>query len=164
MSASLGRPYPWIEPSSVNSESKYRLKADGRITLIHVTGQVERSLVTRDEHGPLVEMIRSVKSGRGDQPSGIFYINEWRHVLVKAAGCTWFAGVYDTILEFDLDGAVISPRAPAGVTPGRPWTGPRVGMKYTLTAGGDDIYCKVRLNKRAEQQEFLSDYVNDAAE
>lgn len=157
-----GLPYPWIEPSVVNREAKYRVTADGAVRLVYVVGQRERALLTTDSHPELVGMVQRVKTAHGEQPSGVFYINEWRHVLVKAAQCTWYAGVYDRLLEFDLDGTTISARASQDLKPGDPWPGPRVGIRYTLTASGNDIYCRRTISKRTERQEFLSDYVSDA--
>lgn len=158
-----GLPYPWIEPSTVNTEGKYRVTVDGQVRLILTVGRRERALLTTDQHPELVDMVSAVKAGHGEQPSGVFYINEWRHVLVKAAGGTWYAGEYPSILEFDLDGRVVSGRAPAGLKAGEPWTGPRVGVRYTLAATGDDIYCKRMVSARVERQEYLSDYLDDAA-
>jgi hypothetical protein len=158
-----GLAYPWVEPSTVNTEGKYRVTADGEIRLILTVGRRERTLLTTKDHPALVEMVGDVKAGHGEPPSGVFYINEWRHVLVKAGGGTWFAGEYNSILEFDLDGKVISARAPSGLAPGDAWTGPRVGVRYTLAASGDDVYCKRMICSRTERQEYLSDYIDDAA-
>ena len=163
MAANSGLPYPWLEPSSVKSEGKYRCTSDGRVKIIHMVGRRERALLTTDQHPDLVAMIGEVKRAHGDEPSGIFYINEWRHVLVKAGGGTWYAGSYDPILEFDLDGTVISTRAQPGLNPGDRWTGPQVGIRYALAANGQDIYCRHMISKSVERQEYLSDYVKDAS-
>lgn len=157
-----GLPYPWIEPSVVNREAKYRVTVDGAIRLVYVLGQRERALLTTDAHPELVSMVQRIKTAHGEQPSGVFYINEWRHVLVKAGHGTWYAGVYDPMLRFDLDGETISARAPKSLAPGAVWPGPRVGVRYTLAASGNDIYCRRMISKRTERQEFLSDYVSDA--
>jgi hypothetical protein len=146
----------------VNREAKYRVTADGSIRLVYVVGQRERALLTTDAHPELVRMVQRTKTAHGEQPSGVFYLNEWRHVLVKAARGTWYAGVYDPVLRFDLDGEDISATAPKNLRPGEAWPGPRVGVRYTLAASGDDIYCRRMIAKRTERQEFLSDYVSDA--
>jgi hypothetical protein len=158
-----GLAYPWLEPSTVNTEGKYRLGANGEIRLNLTVGPKERTLLTRERHPDLVGMIASVKRGHGEPPSGVFYINEWRHVLVKAGGATWYAGEYSSILEFDLDGEMISARAPSALSPGDTWKGPRVGIRYTLAASGDDVYCKRLIGNRTERKEYLSDYIDGAA-
>jgi hypothetical protein len=151
--------YPWLEPSSVKSDGKYRVTADGQIRLIFTLNREERALLTTDKHEDLVSRVAAVKKRHGDQPSGVFYINEWRHVLVKAGGGTWYAGRYEPLLEFDFDGQDISARAPAQLEPGDRWDGPRVGIKYTMTADGDDIYCKRMVRPQVERTERLSAYL-----
>ncbi len=155
--------YPWCEPTSVKSDGKYRVTADGQIRLVHMIDRRERALLTTNQHPQLVETVQAVKREHGDPPSGVFYINEWRHVLVKAGGGTWFAGRYDRLLEFDLDGQAISALAPVDLAPGDEWRGPRVGIRYTLAAAGDDVYCRRIVRPGRERDEYLSDFVPGAS-
>lgn len=164
MKINAGLAYPWLEPSSAKSEAKYRVTADGQVRVEHVIDRRVRALLTTGKHPELVDMVAGVKKAHGDPPSGVFYINEWRHVLVKAGGGTWYAGAYPTILEFDLDGTVLSARAPAGLEPGSRWTGPQVGILYKIAASGDDIYCERKMSPHLVRREFLSDYVSNAAD
>lgn len=157
-----GAKYPWLEPSSVKSDGKYRVTADGQIRLVHTIDRVERALLTTNSHPGLVGMVTAVKKAHGDQPSGVFYLNEWRHVLVKAAGETWFAGRYEPLLEFDLDGETISARASQTLQPGDSWPGPRVGIRYTLNAAGDDVFCRRRITPQRERREELSAFIESA--
>lgn len=156
-----GAKYPWLEPSSVKTDGKYRVTADGQIRLVYTINREERALLTTAKHQELVSLVGAVKRAHGDPPSGVFYINEWRHVLVKAGGGTWYAGRYDKLLEFDLDGDAISAATPIGVEPGDRWDGPRVGIRYTLAASGDDIYCRRMIRPQVERTERLS-ALNDA--
>ncbi|MFD0740777.1 hypothetical protein ACFQ1L_01465 [Phytohabitans flavus] len=156
--------YPWIEPSSTKTDAKYRVTADGQIRLVYVVDRRERALLTTDQHPRLVKLVAQAKSERSEPPSGVFYINEWRHVLVKAGGGTWYAGRYDPFLEFDLDGTRISPIASGHLSPGDRWTGPRVGVKYTLNATGDDVYCRRQIRPGRVRDEYLSDYLASASE
>ncbi|WBB47436.1 hypothetical protein O3597_20125 [Verrucosispora sp. WMMA2044] len=158
------RAYPWIEPSSTKTDAKYRVTADGHIRLVYIVDRRERALLTTDQHSPLVKMVAEVKREHGEPPSGVFYINEWRHVLVKAGGGTWYAGRYDQLLEFDLDETRISPVAPGHLSPGDNWVGPRVGVKYILKASGDDIYCRRQIRPGRQRDEYLSDYLASASE
>lgn len=155
-------PYPWLEPSVISKTAKYRVTADGAIRLIFPVNRRERELLTTDEHPQLVSMVAAAKTAHGEPPSGVFYLNEWRHLLVKAAGSTWYAGRYAPQLEFDLDGGVVSTVAPHGLEPGEPWKGPHVGVRYTLTASGDDVYCRRRITSTRERDEYLCDYAPKA--
>ncbi len=157
-----GVAYPWIEPTQVRSDGKYRVTADGEIRLTYMVDRRERALLTTDDHPALVRMVQDIKEAHGDPPSGVFYINEWQHVLVKAGGGTWYAGRYDRPLEFDLDGEVLTATAPAGLEPGDVWRGPKIGVKYTLAASGDDVYCRRVIRPGRERDEYLSDYVPSA--
>lgn len=156
--------YRWLEPSSVKTDAKYRVTIDGQIRLVYRVDRRERALLTTDQHPRLVEMVTDVKQSYGEPPSGVFYINEWRHVLVKAAGGTWYAGRYDRLLDFDLDGTSMSAAAPDRLAPGDIWTGPRVGIKYVLNATGDDIYCRLQIGPGRARDEYLSDYLPSATE
>lgn len=158
-----GARYPWLEPSSVKTDGKYRVTADAHVRLIYSIDREERALLTTDKHPELVQWVGDVKRAHGEQPSGVFYINEWRHVLVKAGGHTWYAGQYDPLLEFDLDGQVVSARSPIDLEPGDRWDGPRVGIKYTLAAAGDDIYCRRMVTSQRERTERLMSHVPSAA-
>lgn len=162
--SSRPRPYPWLEPSVINKDAKYRVTADGAIRLIFPIDRRERELLTTHAHPELVEKVAAVKAAHGEPPSGVFYLNEWRHLLVKAGGGTWFAGRYERQLDFDLDGKSVSTMAPAGLEPGQPWKGPHVGVRYTLAASGDDVYCRRRVTATRERDEYLSDYVPSAVE
>ena len=126
-------------PSNVSKDAKYTVTASGEVRLTYRIDARTKELLTTGEHPQLVEMVNAVKSNMGRQSGGVFYINEWRHVLVKAGGGTWFAGTYEPDLKFDLDGGTVSGRASSSLSPGDPWTGVRVGIKYTLNAAGDDV-------------------------
>lgn len=159
-----GLSYPWLEPSSVKKDGKYRVTETGLVRVQYTIDRRERELLTTDAHPELVELVRRVKRAHGEPGSGVFYINEWRHVLVKAGGGTWYAGTYEPELVFDLDGAPVSGRAASSLQPGQPWPGVRVGIKYTLNASGDDVYCRQRLTATRTRDEYLSDYLSSAGE
>lgn len=159
-----GLAYPWMEPSSVKKDGKYRVTASGLVRVQYTIDRRERELLTTDAHPGLVEMVGRVKRSHGDPESGVFYINEWRHVLVKAGGRTWYAGTYEPDLEFDLDGGTVSGRVSASFSGGEPWPGVRVGIKYTLNAAGDDVYCTRPTSPTRQRDEYLSDYVKSGSE
>jgi hypothetical protein len=157
--------YPGLVPSNVNKDAKYSVvTGDGgwEVRLTYRISSRERALLTTADHGPLVEMVNTVKEEINGQPGGAFYINEFKHVLVPAGDEYWLAGFYDPLLEFDFDGPTISPVAPDDLEPGDAWLGPHVGIPYTLMAGGNDIKCKVKTG-RIEKEYRLSDYGKAAA-
>jgi hypothetical protein len=136
-------PYPGNIPSNVSKDAKYSVRSgDGgyEIRLIFRLSAKEKALLTTDDHEELVEMVNDVKIECNGAPGGAFYINEFLDVLVPTTtGECYFAGTYQRLLEFDLDGETIGPRAREGLRPGEPWPGPHVGIRYKLNAGGNDI-------------------------
>ena len=136
--------YPGRAPSNVNKDAKYSVKhgPDGmHVTVLYPIGPGERELLATAEHAPLVEMVNVVKVAANGAPGGAFYITEFRDVVVPSvSGTAYFAGTYAPTLEFRLDGAIVSAKAPAELRPGEAWPGHRCGVAYVLAAGGTDIY------------------------
>lgn len=160
--ASQPMPYPGKEPSNVSKDAKYTCGLDRRVRLLYDLGNREETLLTTDAHPQLVDMVRAVKDHFGESPAGVFYINEYGHVLVKASGKTWYAGRYGSFLEFEFEGHVIGPVPDPALKPGDPWTGPHVGINYTLSANGNDIYYKHATRPGVVRKELLSDFVDPA--
>ncbi len=153
-------PYAGKVPSNVSKEAKYTCRLDGRITLQFDLGNGEETLLTSSDHPELVAMVQMVKEHFDEPPAGVFYINEHHHVLVKAAGGTWYAGTYAPLLIFEFEGRLIGPEPPTGARAGDPWHGPHVGINYTLTADGKDVYYKRTVRKGVEKKERLSAYAD----
>ena len=155
-------PYPGLNPSNVNKDAKYSVVHGDegmQVQLRFELNHKEKAILTTDRHDALVEMVNSAKSAGGAAPGGAFYINEFFDVLVPTTtGCV-YVGSYEKVLEFDLDGATVSPQRPSGVEPGDVWPGPHVGIGYVLAAGGCDIYYKTKIERR----EDLSDHVGSKA-
>jgi hypothetical protein len=104
--------------------------------------------------------VSPVKLELTGDPGGAFYINEYRDVLVPdtSNGGSVYAGNYTRDLEFDYNGTPITPRPPQGLSPGDPWPGPHVGIRYTLMAGGRDIRYELK-SGRTIREHWLSDDV-----
>jgi hypothetical protein len=147
-------------PANVSKDAKYSCGLDGVIRLLFHLGNREETLLTTDQHPKLVDMVRAVKEAKGESPAGIFYINEYGHVLVKAAGETWYAGTYAEHLAFEFERETIGPWAPKDARSGDVWNGPHVGISYTLTADGRDIYYKRTVRPGVRRKELLSDYAD----
>jgi len=155
-------PYSGLHPSNVNKDAQYSVvtgpSGSMEVRLVYNVGRGERALLTTEHHGELVEMVNCTKVALGGQPGGAFYINEYMHVLVpstSAAGC-FYAGTYEKPLRFAFDGEIVEARAPEGLRPGQPWSGPHVGIKYTLNAGGNDIYFR-KTTRWGDKQVLLSE-------
>lgn len=155
--------YPGPVPSNVNRCAKYSVvHGDGglEIRLLHPTDDGRWNLRT-DAHPDLVRMVDDVKTEvNGGRSGGSFYINEYRHVIVKSvSGSAYFAGRYEEDLEFvDDDGVVIGPLPAPHLRPGDPWPGARPGIDYTLTARGDDVYYDIVMDRHRDRV-LLSDVV-----
>jgi hypothetical protein len=154
--------YPGHIPSNPNRDAKYSVVHAGggmEVQLRYRVSSRELVLLTTDRHDALVDMVNEVKVAVSGVPGGVFYINEYRDVLVKANTECFYAGNYPYDLEFDFEGTVIGPRAPRTLRPGDVWEGPHVGIRHALTADGSDIkYVKKTGNR--EVTVFLSDDVD----
>jgi hypothetical protein len=153
-------PYSGKLPSNASKDAKYGLRLDGRIKLEFDLGNGEETLLTTDDHPDLVAMVRMVKETFDEPAGGVFYLNEHHHVLVKAAGQTWYAGEYHRMLTFEFEGRTIGPVPSAGAKAGDPWNGPHVGINYTLSADGKDVYFKRTVRKGVTKKELLSRYAD----
>ena len=145
----LAEVYPGYVPSNVGRDAKYSIRHDPddgemKVHLLYRAGQRERALLSTDLHLKLVRMVNEVKVEVQGTAGGVFYINEWGHVLVKTADrqC-YYAGLFpgeDPPLMFIFDGREVSSAPPSGLAPGDLWPGPHAGIRYTLTADEADIY------------------------
>jgi hypothetical protein len=158
--------YPGRVPSNVNKDAKYSIKhvRDGmEVTVLYPVGPGERELLATADHAALVEMVNAVKVAANGAPGGSFYINEFRDVIVPStSGVAYFAGIYEPTLEFNLEGAIVSAKAAAGLRPGNLWPGPRAGVAYVLAAGGNDIYYMEETGSR-QKKILLSQLCDEAS-
>jgi hypothetical protein len=88
----------------------------------------------------------------GASEGGVFYVNEYRHVLVPVTGDAgsgvgshyYYAGKSNEDFRFEFEGTTLTTRpvdrSGASLNPGDKWVGPRPGIPYVLAAGGGDIY------------------------
>lgn len=158
------RLYEGHTPSNVAKDAKYTVAAAGEVRLTYRIDSRTRELLTTSGHPTLVKMVNAVKQELNGVPGGVFYINEFRDVLVpgKSPGTCYWAGYYEGTLEFELDGSVISSRAPATLRAGDPWPGPHPGVRYVLCAGGKDVRYELKQGNRITEVR-LSDEVGEVA-
>src|ERR1700730_11219135 len=111
-------------PSRAAKDAKYsviRGSNDWEVRLIYRLTSTERALVTSDAHPELVKLVNDVKEDENGTPGGVFYINEYKHVLVPTREGCQYAGRYFPLLHFRFEGTDISPQAPPGLAPGDDW-------------------------------------------
>ena len=152
--------YPGNAPSNVSKDAKYSVKrvANGwAVHLLFNLGNGQRELLTTDQHAELVSMVNRVKAHSTGKDGGAFYINEYRHVVVPTPDGAVYAGSYTKDLRFAFEGQTIEPSAPKGLKPGQEWKGPHVGVRYTLAAGGGDIYYERKLSASRTERVQLSE-------
>lgn len=144
------KPYKGLCPSNIARDAKYSMSVAGEVRVPYRIDARTMDLLTTDDHPTLAKIVNAAKEHVNHRPGGVFYINEFSEVIVpgRHSGTCVYAGYYDGLLEFALDGAVISTRAPVHLRPGDPWPGPHVGVAYLLCAGGEDIKYELRQGNR----------------
>jgi hypothetical protein len=150
--------YTGHSPSNVARDAKYTVTLAGDVRLVYRLDSRTKELLTTAAHPKLVERVNDVKTAMRSQPGGQFYINEYGDLLVPdgTGGNCYYAGHYEQTLEFEYDGVIISPQAPAGLKPGEEWKGPHAGISYVLAAGGQDVKYTAKDGRRRTEHR-LSD-------
>jgi hypothetical protein len=156
--------YRGYVPSNVSRDAKYSIRRDlddgeMKVHLLFRSGHRERALLSTDLHLPLVQMVNDVKTEVQGREGGVFYLNEWGHVLVKTGnGDCYYAGTYPDPMAFFLGEREVSANPPAGLQPGELWPGPHAGIRYKLTANGSDISFELEEAPRRYSIHFLTDH------
>ena len=147
--------YPGHWPSNPSKTAKYAVKyvdGDWKVTVLYDCGEGERFLAVDGDRTEVTAMVNRVKAAHGQAPGGVFYVNEYRHVVVPVpheeddgtkVHC-YPAGRLEADFTFQFEGSPLSgrPVRPDGspLQPGEEWHGPRPGVAYKLAAGANDIY------------------------
>ncbi len=164
--------FPGNCPRLVSKDAKYSIRWEGSeqvVSLIFRAGSRERIYLATGQHRELVKMVNAVKEQHTNATGGVFYINEWRQVIVPVSGEMdyYYAGEYHGALEFDYDGRTLSGRPvdPDGrpLNPGDEWQGPHPGILYKLRAGGRDIAYELRIGPNRTREVCLADIVGPQA-
>jgi hypothetical protein len=162
----LAELYKGYAPSNVARDAKYSIRHDPddrgmKVHLLYRIGHRERALLSTDLHPKLVRMVNEVKVEVQGTEGGIFYVNEWGHVLVKSTDrhC-YYAGRFpdgDPPLAFMFDGREVSAAPPPGLAAGQPWPGPHAGIRYTMSADETDIYYDHEVQPRRTIRHVLTE-------
>ncbi len=146
--------YRGVWPQNVDTLAKYAVGfVDGewRITVRYETGEGLRHLSVQGAGADLADRVNAIKKALHSQPGGVFYVNEYRHILVPAddsassetASPCYYAGRLEDDLLFEFEGGLLSgrPDRPDGtrLNNGEHWVGPRPGIPYVLSEGGADV-------------------------
>jgi hypothetical protein len=160
-------------PRNVARDAKYTVRTwqNGNpvVVLVYRSQDNERFYMTNEEHPELIDKVNKVKLFLGLPPNGLFYINEYKQVLVPCAdGANYYlAGTYEKPLRFEFEGKIFSgePVDSGGqpLRPGDKWIGPHPGIPYILSAGGKDIYYTFQPRQNVEKDMSLSDAIGKEA-
>lgn len=158
------QPYTGNRPANVNRDAKYAVihgQDDMLVRAIMPIDRYEKVILTTEAHPRLVKMVNDVKLQMSGAAGGAFYITEYRKVIVPdIRGDYWVGGSYELDLIFDFDGTPVGPEPPDDLQPGSLWPCPRVGIPYTLAAGGRDIYYERHEGNRIRRM-YLSEACGD---
>lgn len=140
--------YRGVWPKNVSKLAKFTVRSHDnawRVCVLCDVGSGLRYLALDKDRDDVAAMVNAVKTSLGQSPGGIFYVNEYRHIVVPVeSGEYYYAGRLTGNLMFHFEGAPLStsPTKTDGtpLAAGDSWVGPRPGIPYVLAAGGEDIY------------------------
>jgi hypothetical protein len=143
--------YRGLWPQNVSKLAKYGVRmvnGEWKVTVHYDLGEGLMYLAAESSETDIVDRVNQIKQACGGQSGGVFYINEYHHLIVPVAhdGTSryFYGGRVNPDFTFEFEGALLTTR-PVGrdgqpLAPGDPWIGPRPGIPYKLAAGGKDIY------------------------
>lgn len=153
--------------SNVSKDAKYSIRHDEgewKVGIVYETADGERWYPVSDKHSELVEMVNRIKKEITKKPGGVFYINEYKQVIVPTVNnkTYYLAGEYAKILEFEFENKMLSGDAKdltgKPLSPGENWEGPHPGIAYVLSGNFNDIYYEREIRPRVTKRFMLSDY------
>ena len=138
-------------PQNVSKTAKYAVRiVDGKwkVTVSYDLGEGLMFLAVESGDTDIAERVNQVKRAIEGQEGGVFYINEYQHLIVPVArgGSSHYysGGKVDCEFHFEFEGKHLTSK-PVNLdgsllAPGDEWVGPRPAVPYVLAAGGKDIY------------------------
>ena len=143
--------YRGLWPQNVSKTAKYVVKfVDGewKVTVQYDLGEGLMYLAVESGGSDIADRVNHIKQTLEGQNGGVFYINEYQHLIVPIArdGTShyFYGGQVDPSFVCEFEGAPLTNRPVdrngLNLSIGDPWVGPRPGIPYVLAAGGKDIY------------------------
>jgi len=138
-------------PQNISKTAKYAVRIDDgkwKITVSYDLGDGLIFLAVEGGNTDIAERVNSIKKSLVGQEGGVFYINEYRHLIVPVSkggsSYYYFGGTVHCDFQFDFEGKKLSSKPQnfdgSPLVPGDQWVGPRPAIPYILAAGGRDIY------------------------
>lgn len=138
-------------PQNVNKTAKYAVKiVDGnwKVTVRYDLGEGLIFLAVESADTEIADRVNQIKRAVDGQEGGVFYINEYQHLIVPVArdGSSHYygGGKVSPYFVFEFEGKQLTSKPVdlngTPLNPGDTWIGPRPGIPYVLAAGGKDIY------------------------
>ena len=147
--------YRGVWPQNVSKLAKYVVRRQDGMWKVTVQYEVEdglKYLAVEQGDSDVVPRVNDLKTRLQGSPGGAFYVNEYRHVIVPISSSSnsgnssnyFYAGQLQDDFIFEFEGSQLTTK-PINLegTPlksGEIWKGPRPGIPYILSAGGNDIY------------------------
>ena len=143
--------YRGLWPQNVSKLAKYGVRMidrEWKVTVNYDLGEGLMHLAVEGGDSDIVDRVNQIKEAADGQSGGVFYINEYHHLIVPVArdGTShyFYGGPVEPTFTFEFEGSPLTNRPVArdgeALSPGDPWAGPRPGIPYVLAAGGNDIY------------------------
>lgn len=133
---------------SIGKTAKYSVRhvdGESRVTIFCDLGNSQRFLAIDEDAADIADRVNRIKRAIGKSIGGVFYLNEYHHLVVPVRDYYYFAGkVSDVEFSFTFGGRKLTTKPVNAhgemLNPGDEWIGPRPGILYRLAAGGSDIY------------------------
>ena len=164
-------------PKSVRRDARYSVKMEKGewvVGIVYKSANGEYWTPTTQAHPELAAMVNKIKILYNGALGGVFYINEFRQVIVPAGneGKYYLAGKYTPELTFMIEDEYGTPVCISGraedlhgvpLSPGDEWTNCMMGIPYVLTAGGKDIRFEIQIKANCFRRIPLSKAADKAA-
>ena len=146
--------YQGMWPRNTSKTAKYSVRQiDGewKVTVLYDLGAGMRYLAVENADTSIPDRVNFIKNKLGQKDGGVFYINEYQHLIVPIkqmdTSYYYFGGILSDIdFEFEFEGDTLTSRPVDSngnqLKIGQDWIGPRPGIPYVLNADTSDIYYK----------------------
>jgi hypothetical protein len=117
---------------------KYSLGLDGTVRGVVASSGRQRTVYARVPE-EFTAMVNTKKRAGGQSEGGSLVIDHEGQVLVGTAQGVLLAGRVEGFLQFEDGSQFVTPVPPESLSPGDPWEGLGVGLRYKLNSSASDI-------------------------